>query len=190
MNCSGKHAAMLSACVAAGWPTAGYLQRDHPLQQAIEARLADAAREPVTAVVVDGCGAPQHALSVTGLARGVLSLVQAPAGTRERAVADAMRAHPWFVAGTGREDTDVMAAAPGLLMKGGADGVHVAALPGRGAVALKLDDGGDRGRLPALLAGLERLGARLPGVDEWLQTPVLGGADVVGEVRPSDVLSG
>ena len=44
MNCSGKHAAMLSACVAAGWPTEGYLDRDHPLQQAIEARLAEAAR--------------------------------------------------------------------------------------------------------------------------------------------------
>src|SRR3954470_22743452 len=39
MNCSGKHAAMLSACVAAGWPTTGYLDPAHPLQQAIEARL-------------------------------------------------------------------------------------------------------------------------------------------------------
>jgi L-asparaginase II len=189
MNCSGKHAGMLSACVAAGWPTEGYLLREHPLQQAIEARLADAAGEPVTAVVVDGCGAPQHALSVTGLARGLLSLVQAAAGSPERAVADAMRAHPWFVAGTDREDTDVMAAVPGLLMKGGADGVHVAALPGRGAVALKLDDGGDRGRLPALLAGLERLGAPLGGAQRWLQTPVHGGADVVGDVRPSAALS-
>src|SRR3954454_9597412 len=66
MNCSGKHAAMLAACVAAGWPTAGYLDRGHPLQQAIEVRLAEGAGEPVTAVVVDGCGAPQHALSVTG----------------------------------------------------------------------------------------------------------------------------
>ena len=47
MNCSGKHAAMLSACVASGWPTAGYLERDHPLQQAIEARLGEAAGEPV-----------------------------------------------------------------------------------------------------------------------------------------------
>lgn len=112
MNCSGKHAAMLSACVAAGWPTSGYLERDHPLQQAIEARLAEAAGEPVTAVVVDGCGAPQHALSVTGLARGVLSLVQAEKGTRERAVADGMRAEPWFVAGTGREDTELMQAVP------------------------------------------------------------------------------
>jgi L-asparaginase II len=189
MNCSGKHAGMLSACVAAGWPTEGYLRRDHPLQQAIEARLAEAAGEPVTAVVVDGCGAPQHALSVTGLARGLLSLVQAAAGSAERAVADAMRAHPWFMAGTGREDTDVMAAVPGLLMKGGADGVHAAALPDGGAVALKLDDGGDRGRLPALLAGLERLGAPLSGATEWLQTPVIGGAAVVGSVRPGASLA-
>jgi L-asparaginase II len=189
MNCSGKHAAMLSACVAAGWPIEGYLSPDHPLQQAIEARLAEAAGEPVASVVVDGCGAPQHALSVTGLARGVLSLVQAPDGSRERAVADAMRAEPWFVAGTGREDTDLMRAVPGLLVKGGADGVHVAALPGRGAVALKLDDGGDRGRTPSLSAGLLRLGVPADVLAPWLQMPVSGGEDVVGDVRPAAILS-
>ncbi|TFV53446.1 asparaginase [Blastococcus sp. TF02A-35] len=185
MNCSGKHAAMLAACVAAGWPTDGYLAREHPLQQAIEARLAEAAGEPVAAVVVDGCGAPQHALSVTGLARGVLSLVQAAEGSRERAVADAMRANPWFVAGTGREDTDLMRALPGLLVKGGADGVHVAALPGAGAVALKLDDGGDRGRTPALAAGLRRLGVPAEVLAPWSRTPVSGGDGVVGDVRES-----
>jgi L-asparaginase II len=189
MNCSGKHAAMLSACVAAGWPTEGYLDPKHPLQQAIEARLAGAAGEPVTAVVVDGCGAPQHALSPTGLARGVLSLVQAAEGSAERAVADAMRAHPWFVAGTGREDTELMRAVPGLLVKGGADGVHVAALPGRGAVALKLDDGGDRGRTPALCAGLLRLGVPADDLAPWLRTPVAGGDDVVGEIRAAAALS-
>ncbi|MGY1834300.1 asparaginase [Blastococcus sp. SYSU DS0510] len=188
MNCSGKHAAMLSACVAAGWPTAGYLAREHPLQQAIEARLGEAAGEPVAAVVVDGCGAPQHALSLTGLARGVLSLVQAPEGTPSRSVADAVRAHPWFVAGTGREDTDLMRAVPGLLVKGGADGVHVAALPGAGAVALKLDDGGDRGRTPALAAGLRRLGVPGEVLAPWARTPVSGGEGVVGEARESAAL--
>jgi L-asparaginase II len=188
MNCSGKHAAMLSACVAAGWSTAGYLEREHPLQQAIEGRLADAAREPVSAVVVDGCGAPQHALSVTGLARGVLSLVQAAEGTRDRSVADAMRAEPWFVAGTGREDTDLMRAVPGLLVKGGADGVHVAAVPGRGAVALKLDDGGERGRAPALTAALLRLDVPADVLAPWLLTPVTGGDRVVGDVRAAEVL--
>jgi L-asparaginase II len=188
MNCSGKHAAMLAACVAAGWPTEGYLGREHPLQQAIEARLGEAAGEPVAAVVVDGCGAPQHALSPTGLARSVLSLVQAAAGSPERAVADAMRARPWFVAGTGREDTELMEAVPGLLVKGGADGVHVAALPGAGAVALKFDDGGDRGRMPALAAGLRRLGVPAEALTRWLQVPVSGGGATVGAVRTSSTL--
>jgi L-asparaginase II len=188
MNCSGKHAAMLSACVAAGWPTEGYLDPQHPLQQAIEARLGEAAGAPVAAVVVDGCGAPQHALSLTGLARGVLSLVQADPGTPERSVADAMRAHPWLVAGTGREDTELMQAVDGLLVKGGADGVHVAALPGAGAVALKLDDGGDRGRVPALAAGLLRLGVPAEALTRWSAPPVCGGEGVVGEIRAGAVL--
>ena len=156
MNCSGKHAAMLSACVAA--------------------------------VVTDGCGAPQHALSLTGLARGVLSLVQAGPGTPGRLVADAMRAHPWLIAGTGREDTALMQAVDGLLVKGGADGVHVAALPGAGAVALKLDDGGERGRTPALTAALLRLGVSAELLSGWLATPVSGGTGVVGEIRAAAVL--
>jgi L-asparaginase II len=190
MNCSGKHAAMLAACAAAGWPVEGYLDRDHPLQQAVEARLGEAAGEPVAAVVVDGCGAPQHALSPTGLARGVLSLVQAEPGSPGRAVADAMRAEPWFVAGTGREDTDLMRAVPGLLVKGGADGVHVAAVPGAGAVALKLDDGGDRGRMPALAAGLRRLGVPAAALERWSQLPVAGGTGTVGSVRAAASIAG
>jgi L-asparaginase II len=189
MNCSGKHAAMLSACVAAGWPTQGYLARTHPLQQLIEARIGEAAGEPVPAVVVDGCGAPQHALSLTGLARSVLSLVQAEPGTPGRRVADAMRAHPWLVAGTGRDDTDLMQAVDGLLVKGGADGVHVAALPGSGAVAVKLDDGGDRGRLPALTQGLLRLRVPAGALAPWLVAPVSGGEGVVGEIRAGAVLT-
>jgi L-asparaginase II len=77
----------------------------------------------------------------------------------------------------------------GLLVKGGADGVHVAALPGAGAVALKLDDGGDRGRLPALAAGLLRLGVPAGTLARWAVTPVSGGDAVVGEVRAAAVLS-
>jgi len=188
MNCSGKHSAMLAACVAAGWPTEGYLDPGHPLQRSIEAHLGEAGGEPVSAVVVDGCGAPQHAISLTALARGVLSLVQAEPGTAGRRVADAMRAHPWLIAGTGRDDTALMQAVDGLLVKGGADGVHVAALPGAGAVALKLDDGGDRGRLPALTAGLLRLGVPAEALSRWQATPVSGGEGVVGEIRAADVL--
>ena len=99
-----------------------------------------------------------------------------------------MRAEPWFVAGTGREDTDLMRAVPGLLVKGGADGVHVAALPGRGAVALKIDDGGERSRTPALCAALVRLGVPSDVLAPWLLTPVAGGDGVVGEVRAAELL--
>ena len=59
----------------------------------------------------------------------------------------------------------------------------MAALPGRGAVALKLDDGGERGRTPALSAGLCRLGVPADVLAPWLQLPVSGGDGVVGEVR-------
>jgi L-asparaginase II len=37
MNCSGKHAAFLLACVQNGWDTASYLDPEHPLQQRIRA---------------------------------------------------------------------------------------------------------------------------------------------------------
>jgi L-asparaginase II len=70
-------------------------------------------------------------------------------------------------------------------VKGGADGVHVAAAPGRGAVALKLDDGGDRGRTPALAAGLRRLGVPAEQLAPWLLSPVHGGDGIVGDIRPA-----
>ena len=74
-------------------------------------------------------------------------------------------------------------------MKGGADGVHVAAVPGRGAVALKVDDGGERGRTPALCAALLRLGVPADVLSPWLQIPVSGGDGVVGEVRSADIMA-
>jgi L-asparaginase II len=82
-----------------------------------------------------------------------------------------------------------MRAVPGLLVKGGADGVHVAALPGAGAVALKLDDGGDRGRMPALTAGLRRLGVPADVLAPWLQLPLSGGEGIVGVVRAAPALT-
>jgi L-asparaginase II len=82
-----------------------------------------------------------------------------------------------------------MGAVPGLLSKEGADGVSVAALPGQGAVALKLDDGGDRGRPPAVSAALIRLGVPADVLAPWSLTPLSGGDGVVGEVRPSALLT-
>jgi len=180
MNCSGKHAGMLATCVANGWPLDSYLDPKHPLQLAIADAVTDLAGEPIAAVGVDGCGAPVLAFSLTALAGAFVRLVAAEPGTAERRVADEMRAHPELVAGTGAEDTVLMGAVPGLLAKGGAEGVVVAAVPGVGAVALKIEDGAHRARIPVLLDELRRLGVDVPVIEEL----VLGGGEPVGEVRP------
>ena len=182
MNCSGKHAGMLVTCVTAGWPTDGYLDPGHPLQVALAAAVTGLAGEPVAATGVDGCGAPVFALSLTGLAAAFLRLVDAPPGTPERRVADAMRAHPALVAGTDADDTRLMDGVPGLLSKGGAEGVLAVAVPDAGAVALKIDDGGMRARMPVLVAALRRLGLAAPVLGELSEVPLFGGGSPVGAV--------
>lgn len=179
MNCSGKHAGMLATCVINGWPLESYRDVSHPLQVAIAAAVTDLTGEPIAATGVDGCGAPVFAFSLTALARSFQRLVDAEPGSPERRVADEMRAHPDLVAGTGVDDTDLMRSVPGLLAKGGAEGVVAVAVPGAGAVALKIEDGGMRARTPVLLSALRRLGVEVPARSEV----VLGGGEPVGEVR-------
>lgn len=183
MNCSGKHAGMLATCVCAGWPTAGYTDPDHPLQRLVRSTLEDLSGDQVAATGVDGCGAALFAISLGGLARAFATLVTAAPGTPERLVADAMRANPELVAGTGAEDTVLMSAVPGLLMKGGAEGVHAAALADGSAVALRITDGSSRGRMPVLTAGLRLLGVESAVLDSLAVGTVLGGGRQVGEVR-------
>jgi L-asparaginase II len=184
MNCSGKHTGMLLTCGAAGWPIDGYWRPDHPLQQRLRATVEEFTGEPVGGVGVDGCGAPVLAVSLAGLAGAFLRLVHAEPGSPGRAVADAMRAHPERVAGTTADDTRLMAGVPGLLAKGGAEGVQAVALPGVGAVAIKIDDGGMRARMPVLASALARLGVTAPVLAELAAAPLYGGGDPVGSLRP------
>ncbi|WP_018657503.1 asparaginase [Actinomadura flavalba] len=193
MNCSGKHAGMLAACVAAGWPTETYLDADHPLQLAVEAAVAELTGEKPAAVGVDGCGAPLFAVSVTGVARAFRRLVVADPGTPERRVADAMRAAPQYTAGTRREETRLMEAIPGLLVKCGAEGVDAFAYADGRAGAVKIDDGAMRARTPVTVALLRALGvAEETRHDlERLAAPeLLGGTDPVGAVRVAPGLFG
>ena len=183
-NCSGKHAAMLATCVAAGWPTSSYRSPDHPLQLALRSTVEDTAGETVAAVAVDGCGAPLFALSLAGLARAFALVAAAPEGADEPAqVAAAMRAHPFLVGGTGRDVTALMTEVPGLVAKDGAEGVYAAALPDGRAVALKIDDGSGRARAPVMVAALERLGVRVEALAQLAAPPVLGHGEPVGSIR-------
>ena len=181
MNCSGKHAAMLATCVRNGWDTASYRAPDHPLQQSLRSTAEELAGEPVTATGVDGCGAPLFALTLAGLARAFRALVLAAPGSAERRVADAMRAYPAWTSGTRRDERLLMDAVPGLLIKGGAEGVDAFALADGRAGAVKIDDGAFRGRTPVTVATLRRLGADVP--EELATAPVNGGEAQVGVIR-------
>jgi L-asparaginase II len=180
MNCSGKHTGMLLTCVAAGWPTDGYLRAEHPLQQAIAAAVADVAGEEIVATAVDGCGAPLLGLSLTALARSFGRIVEEEP---LRPVGDAMRAHPELVSGRGTVEHQLMAAVPGMLVKAGAEGVMAVAVPGAGAVAIKMDDGAHRGNRPVLVSALRRIGVTGEALERAADVPVLGGGERVGELR-------
>lgn len=183
MNCSGKHTAMLAACALNGWDRAGYLDPAHPLQQLVHETVEAASGERVAAVGTDGCGAPLLAISLTGLARAFRHCVLAAPGTAERRVADAMRAHPEYVAGTRRHDTWLMRGVPGALSKMGAEAVQAVAFADGRALAFKLDDGAARAVGPVLARALEIMGVDSPVVGRIGQTPLLGGGSEVGGVR-------
>jgi L-asparaginase II len=161
-NCSGKHAGMLAACRANGWPLHPYRDPQHPLQQ----RIAELLGGGETAT--DGCGVPTFA---TTLAEAAALLTRTPERIRT-----AMRARPELVGGsTGAIDTDLMRVADGWIAKGGAEGLFCAAhADGRG-IALKAEDGAYRAIRPALGIVL--------GIDEFLETPVRSSlGEVVGSI--------
>ncbi|MCF6524172.1 asparaginase [Streptomyces sp. JJ36] len=183
MNCSGKHAAMLAACRANGWPLESYLSAGHPLQRLVAGTLTGLSGEPVAHTGVDGCGAPLMAVSLTGLARTFRAFALAGAGTPEGRVAEAMRAHPEYVAGTRRHDTWLMREVPGSLSKMGAEAVQAVALPDGRALAFKLEDGAARALAPVLARALTTLGVSGPVLGRLADAPLLGGGRPVGTVR-------
>lgn len=185
MNCSGKHASMLAACVAAGWSTVDYRDPAHPYQRHVADTLTRLSGERPAWTGVDGCGAPAHAISLRALARIGAALTTAEAGSPERALADAYRAHPAWMSGTGRDDETWMLAWPGLVAKGGAEGVQLLGLPDGRGLALKVADGNARAAAPAAVAVLRSLGtdaATLAALSALAERPTLGGGLPVGAV--------
>lgn len=196
-NCSGKHAGILALARVLDAPLAGYLELAHPAQQAVIALCERAFDERFGAdrLGIDGCGIPVFATSLATAARTFARFATlrhfAPDDRAALAVTrDAMIAHPWFVGGTDRFDTDLMRVARGrIAAKAGAEGVHAAALLDRGiGLVVKVVDGSRRAVAPAAVARLIALGALDPGqriaLDRHARTAVRNVAGtVVGEIR-------
>nr|WP_052207636.1 asparaginase [Sinomonas humi] len=215
-NCSGKHAAMAGVCALNGWPVAGYLNPDHPLQQLVAATIAELTGEEPAGWSTDGCGTPLPALSLAGIARAYGRLAQAAAEAQTRdgghtgeahdgghtggahdggsvavsaeaAVARAMTAHPEMVAGEGRDVTLLMRRLPGAVAKDGFEGVQLVGLPDGRAIAVKISDGGDRARMPVAVRALAALGISEAAPDGPLAD--LAASTVLGGGRPVGLLA-
>jgi L-asparaginase II len=188
-DCSGKHGGMLAACHAQGWPIESYRDPEHPLQQRVLGAVREASGLDDPPIGVDGCGVPVHGLPLAAMAR-IYAWLARPERWRDeqgRAVGravEAMRAHPYLVAGRNRVDTAVMQVAPQVLVKGGAEGLMCAGLVDRGlGIALKVADGGSRATAPSLVRVLRQLDAIDVDIDvlqAFERPPILGGGRPVG----------
>jgi L-asparaginase II len=176
-NCSGKHAGMLITCQQNGWDMATYLDINHPLQIAIKNEIEELAGEEVSAVSIDGCGAPLFAISLTGLAKSISNLVKSNEAVHKQIVT-ACTTYPELVAGEGRLTTRMMRAVPGLFMKEGAEGIEVCALSDGRVIAIKIIDGSWRPVAPIIMEIFKRWGVVMP--DESVK--IYGGGSVIGEV--------
>ncbi len=99
-----------------------------------------------------------------------------------------MRANPVWTSGTTRAEAALVAAVPGLLIKGGAEGVCAFALADGRAGAVKFDDGAQRAAPVIVAAVLAALTGHEAGVDRAAlaaiaRPPVTGGGVPVGELR-------
>ncbi|PBC24144.1 MULTISPECIES: asparaginase [unclassified Mesorhizobium] len=202
-NCSGKHSGFLCTCVHSGIAHSGYVKAGHALQEMVR----DAMQSVTGAIhgaderATDGCSIPTYAVPLRSFALGFARMATANGFGPERAKAAkrllaACMAEPFFVAGTGREDVALMEAAPGrIFAKGGAEGVHCAAIPELGlGIALKCDDGAHRASEAMVAAVL----AKLLGSDKALAAKLIELANApiqsrigakVGAVRPTAALN-
>jgi L-asparaginase II len=201
-NCSGKHAGFLCACRHMRLSHPGYVEHDHPYQQAIARTMQEVtgAEHGERNRGVDGCSIPTYAVPLKNLAIGFARMATGAGLSPDRAAAAkrllaACMAEPFFVSGTGKADLRLMQAAPGrIFVKTGAEAVYCAAVPELGlGIALKCDDGQGRASEVAIATVL----ARLLGKDDAVRGALAELVEPqvhnwrgkhVGELRPAEGL--
>jgi L-asparaginase II len=186
-NCSGKHAGILTACLAEGWPTEGYSNYDHPAQQKIRNILGVFLEKDVNAMAwgIDGCGIPTYSVPLDSLA-GAMCYAANPQGlpaeyrSAMTLLNQAIAEKSEYMGGTESFCTQVVAETEGrVFAKVGAEGVYGAWIPkAEIGIAIKCEDGAARAAEAALVAVLHELGYPLGFYSSLLRR---WGGEVVGQ---------
>ena len=195
-NCSGKHTGFLTLAKQLGASIRGYDELEHPVQQRVVAALSELSDTSVSEfqIGIDGCGAPNYAMPLHALATAFARVADPRGLPAKRADAilrlrAALKAQPFFLAGTGRLCTRIIESGADVIPKTGAEGVYVASLPSRGlGLALKVDDGASPAAqclLIAVLVGLGAIAEDAPLAQTFLEQPIINTqGKVVGARRP------
>jgi len=175
--CSGKHAGFLTLARHLGVATQGYIEPHSPVQRLVTEAIENLCAVDLSASDpgIDGCGIPTYGLPLENLAYGMAQLVR-PGGLSSdwaeacRRVGESARLS-WWVSGSDRTEVGIETeACEPVIVKTGAEGVYMAALPNRGlGIALKADDGATRAGDAAIRAILSHLGV-VPALDDGIVT--------------------
>lgn len=189
-NCSGKHAGMLAVCKQRGWSLDGYLQRSHPVQKLIIAKVAELLGMPADEFICahDDCGAPTYLMQISQMATLFAKLASGKSLDMEQ-IARAMTNHPMMISGPKGFDSQLMALSEGALVsKSGAEGIQCIGRVGEGmGIAIKVVDGSKRAKYATAVYLLKQLGWITPDVSEDLSEQFMMPGkytrlDVVGEL--------
>ncbi|HMS11620.1 MAG TPA: asparaginase [Microthrixaceae bacterium] len=159
-QCSGNHALALAWCAAESWPTANYLDADHPVQLAMNAAVSAATGEAIgdgLDLAPDNCGMTSHRVTLRAMAVAYGRLASNWPGLAGLArVAHAMRSHPDLVRRRGEVDTELMCADGSVVAKVGAEAaIGIGTRDGSG-IAVRTGDGAPRTWSPAGVAVSDR----------------------------------
>lgn len=191
-NCSGKHCGFLSMVKVNGWGP-DYADIDHPLQVVIKQTFEEVTEEDSGGWGIDGCSAPNHSVSIRGMARAMATIAGANDRTARGAamvrLREATMAYPELVANDDRACTHLMRAGKGRIsVKTGAEGYFIAIVPEKKlGVALKIMDGTTRAAecaMAAILCDLGVLEADDPLVSRYANPTLKNFAGLVtGDMR-------
>lgn len=173
-NCSGKHAAMLAFAKFINADLKTYERIENPVQQKILETISlftDVSKDEIK-LAVDGCCAPNFAVSLEAMARSFIKLIKPPESFDEnlknacRKIVEANLKFPELIGGSERLDTLLMNSGNDqFITKIGADGVWLCGIlpsekfPKGAAIALKIEDGDDkRARAVVSVEVLRQLG--------------------------------
>jgi L-asparaginase II len=195
-NCSGKHLAMISSCLAHGEDPTTYFKWESAEQKRIRKILSELTKldhEKLT-IGVDGCGLPTISLPLQNIALAMTCFFSdALPEKRKKAIeriANAMQTAPELLSADGELVTDINRASKGqIILKSGAEGVYAGlCFKKKHAFALKSIDGSKRAAEFACLHVLKELGslseAQAPLLQKYLTPQILNSrGESVGTYR-------